>query len=872
MPAPPSLSRRLLRKLGIDRIRKIVDHYGYTRTRSIEPMIDEIVRKTGRDLSTLVSASGPFNLDQWNDIASSLGGRPRRSFEALCAEFEFCLDPVLQEFDADERIKDLRENPGATYRLAQLLGMAPADLTERLRDTHGRTLLGNLLPELRQLRSAVAADSDEEEEDGTSSSIERDDPTDTPTLLTQLLQTWFAPSQLGTAWPAQGILTVQDRRYEVSIYARVIGSGSRGNALERRFQNPSQRQPIVDDPNRYEMLLGLWVEQGDERAVVVAFDALRRAGRTTRFSLFMPLSLLEQAADTGFATHETGSGEVLYAFRPENLGRYIEAAYEAGSWVLEAAQASAQDTRPPASTRIETAASANNQLSIRPQVGMYSAFARLNYKPWFALAEFVDNSIQSFLHHREALVRSGHEGPLVIDLNIDDNELTITDRAGGIAWADFPRAFSPATPPADATGLSEFGLGMKAAACWFSRRWTVRTSALNENVERSVVFDIPNITSSGSDVLPIESRPARDSDHYTVIAMTDLRVRPKGRTLGKIKDHLASIYRTLIADGTVRIRLTTNGKTDELAFVHPELLHAPHYRARGSQPVLWRKTFEVDLHDRRVTGWAGIMSRGSHSSAGFSVFRRRRLIEGSVGETYKPHAIFGNPNSFISQRVVGEMHVEGFDVTHTKDGIQWHGYEDEVLDLVRRQLDSNDLPLLDQAEGYRARKVAENLPVGFGTDALSDTATAFAHTATLQALQKQVETPLPSDVPGADIVHSAESIIQKREFRLQVVRSGTPWRIHLELVRDSVAPFYTTSVELSTGDDHEEVITVQINLSHPFSIAYINDNESSLQPIVRLIAALALGERIARQSGARVAPLRQLANEILKGFGSEEGF
>ena len=61
-------------------------------------------------------------------------------------------------------------------------------------------------------------------------------------------------------------------------------------------------------------------------------------------------------------------------------------------------------------------------------------------------------------------------------------------------------------------------------------------------------------------------------------------------------------------------------------------------------------------------------------------FRRRRLIEGSVGETYKPAAIFGNPNSFASQRVVGEIFVEGFDVTHTKDGIQWHGYEDELLE------------------------------------------------------------------------------------------------------------------------------------------------------------------------------------------------
>jgi hypothetical protein len=50
-----------------------------------------------------------------------------------------------------------------------------------------------------------------------------------------------------------------------------------------------------------------------------------------RFSLFMPLSLLEQAADTGFATHENTRGETIYAFRAENLSRYIDALIAEGS-------------------------------------------------------------------------------------------------------------------------------------------------------------------------------------------------------------------------------------------------------------------------------------------------------------------------------------------------------------------------------------------------------------------------------------------------------------------------------------------------------------------------------------------------------------
>lgn len=873
MSALPSVSRRLLRKLGIDRIRRIVDCFGYSRGRSAEVMIDEIVRKSGPELTGFVTPEGPFSIDEWNIVAVELGGRGRRSFEAVRSELEFRLDPVVQEFDMDERVKELREDPRAVQRLSQLLGYHASELLARLKNTHGKTSLGSLLPELRQAQPGAEKPQDldslsEWEEDDSAHQPEQEDLPRGPHALSHMLSGIFDAEDLGAAWPARGVLKIVERSYSVNIYARVIGGSSRGNDLERRFQNPSQRSPIVDDPNRYDMLLGLWVEQGDERAVIVAFDANRRVGKATRFSLFMPLSLLEQAADTGFATHETSSGETLYAFRPENIARYIEAAYEAGLWVLESNPPAREEPRPPGSIRIAASETpVGGTLNIRPRVGMYSAFARLNYKPWFALAEFVDNSIQSFIRHRDTLVAAGHDGPLTIDVNIDDNEITVTDRAGGIAWGDFPRAFSPAAPPDDPSGLSEFGLGMKAAACWFSRKWSVRTSALGESVERSIQFDIPRISREGQETLPIEIRASRESDHFTVVTMTDLRVRPRGRTLTKIKDHLASIYRVLISEKVVRIRFTTNGKTDELAFEQPELLHAPHYRARGAPALLWKKSFEVDLHDRKVTGWAAIMARGSHALAGFSVFRRRRLIEGSVGETYKPHAIFGNPNSFISQRVVGEMFVEGFDVTHTKDGIQWNGYDDEVVEAIRKQIDSHEMPLLDQADGYRVRKVAEALPTGFGTEALSDTLATLSHSTTIDTLREQVQHPPTPDVPGLDIVDAAESIIQKREIRLQILRDGKPWKVLLELVRAPSAPFYNTSVELQDGD---ELITVQINLSHEFSIAYLNDNEAALQPVVRLVAALALGERVARHSGARVAALRQRANEILRALATEE--
>lgn len=691
---------------------------------------------------------------------------------------------------------------------------------------------------------------------------------------TKLLVRLLAPSlrifRAGTSWPALAQYVSVSGELPMAIYARMVGGSSRGNAQERRFQNPGQRTPIVSDPEAHALLLGLWTEQGEERAVIVAMDAYRRVDRATRFSLFMPLSLLETAADTGFATHENNKGEVLYAFRPENfekryLPRFLEeapalAGPSAPKTIPAPAPESMEGKResPRVYPDVET-----SELYIRPQVGMYAAFARLNYKPWFALAEFLDNSIQSFLHHRESLIAAGHDGPLVIDVTIDDNEISVLDRAGGIAWRDFPRAFSPAAPPEDASGLSEFGLGMKAAACWFAKRWTVTTSALGEEVQRAVTFDVPKISREGVENLPIETRVARVGDHYTQVTMRDLRVRPRGSTLRKIKDHLAGIYRVLTAEGIVRIRFTASGKSEDLVYHPPELLTASYYREPDDPPVLWRKDFVYDLHDRRVHGWAGIMAVGAYARAGFSVFRRRRLIEGSVDSLYKPHVIFGSPNSFIAQRVVGEIYVEGFNVTHTKDGIQWDGYEDEVLLAIQRELDKAPLPLLDQAAGYRARKRGITLPASFGAEAMDATASELSQPEAIAVLQVDPQVPLdealrdePPHVPDPAVPPP-----RTRTITMHVRRDGQPWQIDLELVRDPALPFYSTSVVSRDGKD---VIGVQLNLEHELSVRHINDNEQALQPLVRLLAALALAEKQARDAGVKhVGTVRRYANEIL---------
>ena len=72
---------------------------------------------------------------------------------------------------------------------------------------------------------------------------------------------------------------------------------------------------------------------------------------------------------------------------------------------------------------------------------------------------------------------------------------TALGQAAGISEERYADAFETGKPPPDTGGLSEFGVGMKIAACWFADKWKVHTKALDESLWRLVEYDINKIDS-----------------------------------------------------------------------------------------------------------------------------------------------------------------------------------------------------------------------------------------------------------------------------------------------------------------------------------------------------------------------------------------
>lgn len=497
-----------------------------------------------------------------------------------------------------------------------------------------------------------------------------------------------------------------------------------------------------------------------------------------------------------------------------------------------------------------------NQINIRPSVSILSALRHLNYKTWFALAEFVDNAIDSYLKNEKELKDvEGFNFKLKVQVNINptDNKITVTDNAAGIHQKDFERALKTAEIPPINTGLSEFGMGMKSAACWFSDFWIVKSTALGETVKRTVTFDIKKIVAQKVENLDVSNDFVKQNEHGTTIELQKVHNLPKRRAVGKIKEHLTSIYRYFIRQGILELYFN-----DELlSFDEPKVLTAPFYKTTDSEPIYWRKdipeNFEIREGLKVTKGFVGILETIEAGKSGLAIFRRGRVILGSADEGFKPYEIFGQAGSFKDKRIFGELHVEGFQVSHTKDGFKNDDDMQTFVELVADFLDESP-SLLKQAEGYRVRPTDKDYRKS-ATETVKET---------VETAKKNLPTPVKQIISEEKEPEKPEQELspanqEKSSYEtFEIKFNNADWLIDVELSWDTslinwieIGDKFTKKYQEDNSKLYRKVrrIGIRLALRHPFCEKFASTDKTRIAPLLRLAVAIGLSEVIARESG-----------------------
>ncbi|WP_142683037.1 ATP-binding protein [Chitinophaga polysaccharea] len=436
------------------------------------------------------------------------------------------------------------------------------------------------------------------------------------------------------------------------------------------------------------------------------------------------------------------------------------------------------------------------------QVGpdIIKSYKRLSYSPWHAIAELVDNSTQAYFNNKEILdekyQKNDEKLDIVIAYDRDSDILRVSDNSMGMSLSELEDALHIGKVTERTSGRSKYGLGLKTSSCWLGNEWTVRTKKLGESTEYLIKVNVEDVASGNKVIVPQETQGKDKDISYTVVEITQLNRQFHGRTLGKIRDYLSSMYRIDIREG----RLVLTWQNEKLKWQDFEFLSDRN----GNE---YKKDFNFIVAGKTIIGWVGILKNGSRANAGFSILQSNRVIKGWP-KAWRPGKIYGQEegsNDLINQRLIGEIHLDGFEVSHTKDDIQWFGSQEED---VENELYNACNDYREIAREYRKSTDDGRGPSTAETDVAIDELRKELFSA--EMVDKIALTVIPDDEAINETVSQlTETVEEKLEPEIEGEMGGIFVKVYIDGEMSPNDPYVI--VEASKSD---EVIII-VNASHP---------------------------------------------------------
>tara|TARA_B100000212_G_scaffold229780_1_gene174570 strand:+ start:1277 stop:2938 length:1662 start_codon:yes stop_codon:yes gene_type:complete len=532
----------------------------------------------------------------------------------------------------------------------------------------------------------------------------------------------------------------------------------------------------------------------------------------------------------------------------------------------------------------------------------YQLMQRISYKDYYALSEFIDNSVQSYLDNKERINQLG-QNLLSVKISIDsENEkLVIRDDAGGISEDRFIDALKLDVPKDSETSLHEFGVGMKIAALWLGDSFTIETSALNEDWKTKVEFDLNEIREKNLKKLDenqIITEKADKDDHYTILTI-NLNRKIHYNRFKSIKFHITDVYRGYIEENDLSLSFQ-----DEICECESEkILNSPYWNDKKTKkpfnygknmPSLkWEKDIDFEMPDpiSNVKGRVYILDKGSKQKSGLVIYRRGRAVLGAglpdpndQKDRYRPKEIFQTASQSKFERIQGYLHFGPKTNVSSTKLLDWNGgdgknLEHIFIDKLKKELEGdrkkfekaiienieNDykkyLPLLRHAEQFR-----KQIHIELNEDAKNKQAEIAIEETTNDIKQNTPETSESILKDGLSIENQKsldplESIIKEKQIKIRLF--NTSWLITIRVNDEKNQESWYQYFE----DNKKNEIGVSLAMNHPFTVSMMDKDGKVLETMIRISAALALSEVLAKNydkdPNVRDNYMRIIFNKIL---------
>ena len=534
----------------------------------------------------------------------------------------------------------------------------------------------------------------------------------------------------------------------------------------------------------------------------------------------------------------------------------------------------------------------NFKVDIRPDVAALRIFRNMSFTAWYALGEFVDNSLSSAIKNVDRLKeQNGPDYQLRISIDFDKeaNSLTVEDNAAGIARSEIERALRTGQPPVDTQiGLNKHGVGMKAAALWWGQALTIETYPLGEEFGWKAKIDI---TAEGDieNLIEVVSIPWRGFSGTKIYVENLWQKTPVAKTVTAIRSYLPSIYRSYLnpefTSKQFECSIIYDGKP--LKFEGPTFLVAPFYPDKfgpviGAKPIRWQLNVDIKLTTgKRITGWVGLMTPTSSFYNSFFLHYRGKGIAGAVPTNiddkqnsdelktaiskaaYRPNAIFGAPGNYPGIRYFGEFDMTDFGKTITTDSPLWSPVEeDEFVTKLKDLMSRPEMDFPAMGRNYRdPKKIKDKIEENDDQNDMRDEARKLQG-----ALDRQVNHKVDIDAPNSSLtseeIAGTISDSDYLEFTLRDDDDSEEHSFQVRIIRDKSQPF----IDIIESDNNEANI-IRLNEYHP-GLLDITMNREARKLFLRLGAILGAAEVMITQVGKD--KIRFKANTFLNIVGNSK--